>query len=90
MFVTSNFWSRPPLCHTNPGDGSAFGVVRSVRTLNDVYLTASLPDFAYTFEARRQLRHIFFVKKLPTKTKLNETKIQNFVYFGSHAHPGVL
>ena len=43
-----------------------------------------------TFEARRQLRHIFFVKKLPTKTKLNETKIQNFVYFGSHAHPGVL
>ena len=26
-----------------------------------------------TFEARRQLRYIYIVKKLPTKTKLNET-----------------
>ena len=47
MSVAYNFWSGPTLSHTNPGGGSAFGVVRSVRTLYEALSTASLPEFPY-------------------------------------------
>ena len=47
MSVAYNFWSGPTLSHTNPGGGSAFGVVRSVRTLYEALSRASFRDFAY-------------------------------------------
>ena len=45
--VAYNFWSGPTLSHTNPGGGSAFVVVRSVRTLHEALTRPSLPEFAY-------------------------------------------
>ena len=54
MSVTHKKRSRPSLGHTNPGGGSAFVVVRSVRALYEALTRPSLPDFAHNINNRNK------------------------------------